>query len=262
MDPGPPPPSAEAAPAVNGAVGRSSCRRIPATCWTAWGSRPRRSACTTRRTPRAFEPCVRPEPGKHTCVFAFYKDWLRGRTLHLTWEAHGCGGAGPCLFGRHERAPEDLVTFLVEEEGLKRSRETMTRWVERRRMHHPAHPNILIGPLRPDQDALPAVGHVLRGPRPARRARDRGQLRRRARRPGAGDGAVRLGLQPTARPRRGTSPGPSSGPPTPRCAATCRADTLAFTVNRALFARLCALDERSFLHKPFWKGLQAARGRA
>jgi hypothetical protein len=54
-----------------------------------------------------FEPCVRPEPGRHTCVFAFYKDWLRGRTLHLTWEAHGCGGAAPCLFGRDERSPED-----------------------------------------------------------------------------------------------------------------------------------------------------------
>ena len=41
----------------------------------------------------AFEPCVRPQPGQRTCVFAFYKEWLRGRTLHLTWEAHGCGGA-------------------------------------------------------------------------------------------------------------------------------------------------------------------------
>ena len=40
------------------------------------------------------------------------------------------------------------------------------------------------------------------------------------------------------------------------------ADTLAFTVNRPLFQRLCALDEKSFLYKPFWKGLQGARGRA
>ena len=35
-----------------------------------------------------------------------------------------------------------------------------------------------------------------------------------------------------------------------------------FTVNRPLFERLCALDEKSFLYKPFWKGLQSTRGRA
>jgi hypothetical protein len=211
----------------------------------------------------AFEPCLRPEPGRHTCVFAFYKDWLRGRTLHLTWEAHGCGGAGPCLFGRHERPPEDLVTFLVEEEGLKRSRETMLRWVERRRMHLPAHPNILIGPLRPDQDAyLKSVTFFV----------DPDRL-----------GALVVGANYDAGPDDPvvvTAPfgsgcmqllGPADSGDEARAyiggtdAAMRRylpADTLAFTVNRVLFARLCALDERSFLHKPFWTGLQAARGRA
>jgi hypothetical protein len=36
-------------------------------------------------------------------------------------------------------------------------------------------------------------------------------------------------------------------------------DTLAFTVTRPMFEQLCALDEQSFLHKPFWERLRGAR---
>ena len=36
-------------------------------------------------------------------------------------------------------------------------------------------------------------------------------------------------------------------------------DVLAFTVTRPLYEQLCALDDRSFLHKAFWKRLQTAR---
>ncbi len=96
---------------------------------------------------------MRPAPRVRACVFAFYKDWLRGRTLHLTRDGYGCRGAGSCLFGVEERSREDLVTFLVEEEGLKRHRETMMRWVEWRQVYHPEHANLLIGPLHPGQEA-------------------------------------------------------------------------------------------------------------
>ena len=37
---------------------------------------------------------------------------------------------------------------------------------------------------------------------------------------------------------------------------------MACTVTRPLFAQLCAHDERSYLHKPFWRRLRAARGGA
>jgi hypothetical protein len=37
-------------------------------------------------------------------------------------------------------------------------------------------------------------------------------------------------------------------------------DILAFTVTVPLFGQLCALDERSFLYKPFLKNLWKARG--
>ena len=36
-------------------------------------------------------------------------------------------------------------------------------------------------------------------------------------------------------------------------------DILALTVTKPMFERLCSLDERSFLYKPFWKRLQKAR---
>ncbi len=36
-------------------------------------------------------------------------------------------------------------------------------------------------------------------------------------------------------------------------------DVLAFTVTRAMYERLCSLDERSFLGKRFWRDLCAAR---
>ena len=35
---------------------------------------------------------------------------------------------------------------------------------------------------------------------------------------------------------------------------------LAFTVTKPMFERLCELDERSFLFKPFWRRLREARG--
>jgi len=210
-----------------------------------------------------FEPCVRPQPGARTCVFAFHQDWLRGRTLHLTKDAHGCRGAGSCLFGVDERSCEDLVTFLVDEEGLKRSRETMTNWVEQRQVYRPEHANVLIGPLRPEQDEhLRTVTFLV----------DPDRL-----------SALILGANYDVGPDAAvpvTAPfgsgclqllGPSGAGDAPRAIigatdAAMRkylpADTLAFTVNRPLFRRLCALDERSFLHKSFWKGLQSARGRA
>jgi hypothetical protein len=39
-------------------------------------------------------------------------------------------------------------------------------------------------------------------------------------------------------------------------------ELLAFTVTKPLFEGLCALDEGSFLYKPFWRRLREARGLA
>ena len=210
-----------------------------------------------------FEPCVRPQPGVRPCVFAFYKDWLRGRTLHLTREAYGCRGAGSSLLGVDERSPEDLVAFLVEDEGLKRSRDTMLRWIERRRVHHPRHANVLIGPLRPEQYAyLQTVTFLVDPDRLSALILganyDAGPDDPDPVTAPFGSGCLQL----LGSPAGGDVPRGVIGATDAAMRKYLPADTLAFTVNRPLFQRLCALDERSFLYKSFWRGLQGARGRA
>lgn len=101
---------------------------------------------------RAFEPLVASELGKRACVFTFYKQWLAGKTLHLTKDNCRCPGAGHWLFGVVTRSREDFVRFLVDDEGLKASHDLMNQWLDHRKGYKPEHPHLLIGPLRQDQD--------------------------------------------------------------------------------------------------------------
>ncbi len=208
----------------------------------------------------AFEPLVRVKAGETPCIFSFYNDWLRGRTLHLTREAFGCRGAGSWLFGVATRSPEAMVSFLVDEEGLKCSRELMRRWLEHRGSYRPEHPNLLIGPLRPDQeDHLKTVTFYV----------NPDQL-----------GTLLLGASynngPDDPPRVLAPFGSGCSQLLPLFAnlaipqaiigATDIAmrqwlppDVLAFTVTKPMFRQLCELDEKSFLYKAFLQRLKDAR---
>ncbi|HVP15110.1 MAG TPA: DUF169 domain-containing protein [Terriglobales bacterium] len=210
--------------------------------------------------PTAFEPLVR--PAERTCMFAYFPEWLKGRTLLLTADRYGCGGAGSCLLGVESRSREQMISFLLDEEGLKRSREIMGRFVDERHKYHPRHGNLLVGPLRPaqyehlrtvtfyvnpDQLAAFIVGaHYDSGPREAPVIAPFGsgcsQLL-----PVFDDlDAPRAALGATDSAMRRHLP----------------ADTLAFTVTKPMFQKLCELDERSFLYKSFWRDLQKARAQA
>ncbi len=210
-----------------------------------------------------FEPVVRLESGDSSCIFSLYTNWMKGETLLLTRESFGCTGAGSCLFGVATRSPEAMVTFLVDEEGLKSSRDVMRRWIDRRSLYHPEHPNLLIGPLRPaqyrylktvtfyvnaDQLAALLLGANYNsgpdGPTPVMAPFGSGcsqllplfaDLTVPQAIVGATDIAMRQWLPP---------------------------DTLAFTATRPMFEQLCTLDERSFLFKPFLQRLQKARAAA
>jgi len=210
-----------------------------------------------------FEPVVRLESGDSSCIFSFYTNWMIGETLLLTSESFGCRGAGSCLFGVATRSPEAMVTFLVDEEGLKGSRDVMRRWIDRRVSYRPEHTNLLIGPLRQDQYRyLKTVTFYVNPDQLA---------------------ALLLGANYNSGP---DDPTPVMAPFGSGCSqllpligdltvpqaivgATDIAmrqwlppDTLAFTVTKPMFAQLCELDERSFLYKPFLRRLQEARTRA
>ena len=207
-----------------------------------------------------FEPLVRLKPGDSSCIFSFYPNWMKGETLHLTADGYGCRGAGSCLFGIVTRSPEAMVTFLVDEEGLKGSRDLMRRWIDRRGSYRPQHPNLLIGPLRPDQyEHLKTVTFYVNPDQLA---------------------ALLLGANYSSGP---DDPIPVTAPfgsgcsqllplfsdlavPQAMVGATdiamrqwLPADILAFTVTKPMFEQLCRLGEKSFLYKPFLRRLRDAR---
>lgn len=209
---------------------------------------------------KAFEPVVRPAPKGHTCVFAFFGPWCEGKTLCLSPDNFGCGGAGTALFSAQTRSRDDYIAFLADTEGLKCDHDVMGRWIDRRRTYAPKNGRILIGPLRqgmeeylktvtlfvnPDQLASLVIGahyrHALDGPDPVKAPFGSGCMQlvtcfESLDEPlsviGATDIAMRRFIPP---------------------------DILAFTVTVPMWEQLCGLDERSFLYKPFLKTLKKER---
>ncbi|MCX8033310.1 MAG: DUF169 domain-containing protein [Thermoleophilia bacterium] len=97
--------------------------------------------------PAPFAPLV--EPRGRECIFASFKDWREGRTLHLTKQKHGCGGGH--LLGVQPRSREEMVAFLCDQEGLRATRDLMNQWLDVAPRYIPIHEHILIGPFRPEQ---------------------------------------------------------------------------------------------------------------
>lgn len=210
--------------------------------------------------PAAFAPLVTPTVGKRACLFAFYQQWLQGKTLHLTAENYGCGGCGTWLFNQQTRTRDEYIKFLADDEGLKASREIMAQWIDFQKRYQPQHGHILVGPLKtelaawvktitflvnPDQLSLLLLGanyrHAPGQPVVVTAPFGSGcsellplftDLARPQAIIGATDIAMRQYLPP---------------------------EMLAFTVTLPLFEQLCQLDDRSFLGKPFWQRLQNAR---
>jgi hypothetical protein len=210
--------------------------------------------------PAPFAPLATPGPGKPTCVFGFYRQWLKGKTLHITARNFGCGGAGHWLCNVSSRSREGFVRFLVDDEGLKSSHSLMSQWLDHHTSYQQEYPHILIGPLQedqyrylksitfyvdPDQLSLIMLGaqyhHAPGDPPPVVARFGSGCMQQVVLFDdlsipqaivGATDIAMRQYLPP---------------------------DVLAFTVTKPMFEQLCALDEDSFLYKPFWGRLTKAR---
>jgi len=216
--------------------------------------------CYDAPDPSPFHPLVEPEAGQRCCLFEFYDNFQSGETLHVTRDNPGCGGASYWLWSETSRPRDEFVRFLVETEGLKASNELMNAWLDHQKPYRPKYPHLLMGPLRddqyaflrtvtfvvnPDQLSLLIVGahyhHDPSEPPPVMAPFGSGcmellplfeDLSVPQAMIGATDIAMRHSLPP---------------------------DRLAFTVTKPMFERLCSLDERSFLYKPFWKNLCRAR---
>ncbi len=208
--------------------------------------------------PSLFEPLVVPKPRQ--CVFSFFQNWLEGETLHITREQHGCGGAGHWMWGIQLRSREEFLEFLVGDEGLKATPELMGKWIDAAKPYRAENPHLFLGPLRaeawphmktatffvkPDElsalaigaqyhsgpeDPVPVIAPFGSGCGQLNPFRDLTIAQASI---GATDIAMRQYLPP---------------------------DVLAFTVTGPMLARLCSLDERSFLYKPFLQRLRRARG--
>jgi hypothetical protein len=212
--------------------------------------------------PSPFEPLISPKSGGHGCVFAFYRIWLNGQTLHLTPDNPGCGGAGMWLFGIESRNREDFVKFLVDDEGLRASPDLMNQWLDVAKSYQPENTHILIGPLRTDQSEYLKTVTFFVNP-------DQLSL-------------LLTGAYYSSSP---IDPPPVIAPFGSGCSelipifhdlnipqaiigATDIAmrqylpqDLLAFTVTKPMFQRLCELGKDSFLYKPFWQRLRKSRAK-
>jgi hypothetical protein len=208
-----------------------------------------------------FEPLVKPKKGRRACVFAFYNQWLKGETLHITRDNAGCGGACHWLFYQETRSREDFIDFLVDEEGLKASHELVDQWLEHSKTCKPDYPNILIGPMKEDQYKYLKTVTFYVNPDQLSVLMLGAQYNNAPGDPPAviapfGSGCMEL--LPLFEDLN--IPQAMIGATDIAMRQYLPPDILAFTVTKPMFQQLCELDEHSFLYKPFWSNLRKARG--
>ena len=208
--------------------------------------------------PVLFEPLVSPEG--RDCVYSFFKSWLEGKTLHITRERYGCGGAGHWMWGIKVRPKKEFLKFLVDEEGLKASRSLMEKWIYSRQPYRADYPHLFLGPLK--KEAWPYAKTVTFLVNPDQLS----ALAIGAQYHNAPDDPPPV-IAPFGSGCSQLQPFKDLGIPQASIGATDIAsrhhlppDILTFTVTRPMFKRLCSLDERSFLYKPFLERLKTARG--
>jgi hypothetical protein len=116
---------------------------------------------------KAFEPLVVAQG--HACCFAYYKQWLDGKTVVFEKGAGGCPG-GHRAFGLEKTYPDYMAGFLTtgegvppdspmsRGEGLKASPELAQEFLDNAVPPEVSGKTVLVGPLRLDQwDAVQTV---------------------------------------------------------------------------------------------------------
>jgi len=212
--------------------------------------------------PSDFEPTVKPKEGIWSCLFMFYKNWLKGKTLHLTKKNYGCGGSGRYLFGVETRSRQEYIDFLYGEERLKASGELMGQWIDQTPVYRPEHPNIMVGPLKDDQfEHLKTVTFFINPDQLSLFVVGAYYNQEVSHPPlvtapfSAGCGLLAPVFDDLKIPRA------VIGSTDIAMRKFLPPDIIAFTVTKPMYQQLCELDENSFLEKPFWHDLKKARGK-
>jgi len=203
-----------------------------------------------------FEPLIRP---KH-CLFSGYSGWMEGKTSVLTKEKFGCGGAGSYLCNVDRGSDAAMVKFLAIDEGLKASPELLVQWQKHCHAYEQKHPYLCIGPLRPEQyEYLKTVTFYV-NPDQLSMLLTGATYNSAAPYPppvissfGAGCMQLITVFDDLEIPQA------TIGATDVSMRQYIPADILAFTVTLPMFRQLCALDERSFLYKGFWRTLKRVR---
>ncbi len=212
--------------------------------------------------PAAFAPLVEPRPdAKHgECVFSHFRDWQAGKTVHLTSDNYGCGGAGGSLCGVQRADRAGFIHFLAIDEGLKESEELMGRWVDARVNLAPARGHVLIGPLKASlYDHLKTVTFWVKPDQLAALVLG-AQYRNDPADPPATIGGFSSGCGQLVNFADLSVPQAQIGATDIAMRQWLPADVLAFTMTRPLFEQVCLFDEASYLTKPFLRRLKKSRG--
>jgi hypothetical protein len=210
--------------------------------------------------PKPFAPFAKPE----RCFFSCYENWLKGESICISENDSSCRGGGYWVGGVEFASRDDFARALNQREGFKSSPELMKQWLDNQKPYKIERQYVVIGPLRdeqydylktitffvnPDQLSLLLLGTEYHNAsvdvRPTFTAFGSG----------CGQLAALLGdFDPDI-------PKAIIGATDIAMRRYIPPDILALTVNRPMYQQLCALDENSFLYRPFWRRLREARGR-
>ena len=98
-----------------------------------------------------FNPVVTPSETKIECLFVHYRRWQAGYTVRLHPDRIVCPGLAYWLFSRELLSREDFLTFLVDYERIRNSRDLMSEWLDRTPPYRPAGEYLFVGPLKPNR---------------------------------------------------------------------------------------------------------------
>lgn len=208
--------------------------------------------------PEPFAPFVEPS----VCIFAGFNGWLEGRSTVVNSETAAefqCPGAGYYMCGISSAPRDDVAHYLGEVEGLKSSPAVMKEWLEKNPTRSPENGNIVISQLRAEHaEDLRTVTFFIEADQlslfvaGAEYLNDSAESRIETRY-GSGCGYLLSLFGGLDRPKALiSSTDVAMRKHLPR-------NLLSVTVNIPMFEQLINLDERSFLHKSFWRELREAR---